>query len=810
MSVTQPGSTLRHPASFVRLAQMTATDAGRVAAMSCQFRRSGGLIAVLLPAIAIYFAAGSALAADAGAHGPSVAIFFWQIIALLLCGRLLGEAMQRIGQPAVLGQLIAGILLGPSVLGALWPQLQHSLFPASPEQKAMIDAVGQLGILLLLLVTGMETDLSVFRRSRRAAFSVSIAGIAVPFLCGALVGELLPATMLPDPSKRLVTTLFLGTALSISSVKIVAMVVREVGFLRRTVGQVIVSSAIIDDTIGWIIMSVTFGLALHGGVDLAGVGKSLMGVAGFLVVSFTIGRRLVFRLIRWANDKFVSELPVITTILLVTGLMALITDSIGVHTVLGAFVAGILIGQSPILTRHIEEQLRGLIVALFMPVFFGLAGLSTNLTVLANVDLLLLTIGLIAIASLGKFGGAFLGARLGGMSSREALALGCGMNARGSTEVIVASIGLSMGVLNQDLFTSIVAMAVVTTMSMPPLLRWTLARVPITSEEASRLKREELESKGFLPNIERLLVAVDASPSGQFASRLVGLIAGARRTPTTVLHFDYGSIESPHEGAREAERTQTVVNESAAAGDGMAADAKGGAAEITTRIEQPGEDIIAAEAKKGYGLLLIGREPASEDDVFHDQITRSAARFAGPFAIAIARGADRQDTPGTRFNILVPVTGTAVSRHGAEVAIALAQASRGTVTALHVDTGQKQPRSWKRQLGAALAPLSSGEAIIREIVRLGDPYGVSVRGAVRRARTPAEPILRQTEFEGHNLLVIGVSPRPDENLFFGQVAAELLEKAQCSVLFTASEPFVRPAERMGSSGDAEAGTQQAA
>ncbi len=211
---------------------------------------------VLLASVALCVVPGLVFAAGPGGHGPSVAIFLSQIIALLLCGRLLGEFMQRVGQPAVLGQLIAGIVLGPSVLGALWPEFQHARFPANPAQKAMIDAVAQLGILLLLLVTGMETDLSVFRRSRRAAFSVSIAGIAVPFACGVLVGELLPDSMLPDPEKRLITTLFLGTALSISSVKIVAMVVREVGFLRRTVGQIIVSAAIIDDTIGWIIMSV--------------------------------------------------------------------------------------------------------------------------------------------------------------------------------------------------------------------------------------------------------------------------------------------------------------------------------------------------------------------------------------------------------------------------------------------------------------------------------------------------------------------------------------------------------------------------
>src|SRR5260221_5812951 len=410
--------------------------------------------------------------------------------------------MQRIGQPAVMGQLIAGILLGPSVLGALWPDLQHALFPSSREQKSMIDAVSQLGILMVLLLTGMETDLSVVRKSRRAAFAVSLTGIAVPFACGFALGEMLPDTILPNPGQRLITSLFLGTALSISSVKIVAMAVREMNFMRRTVGQVIVASAIIDDTIGWTIMAITFGLALHGGVDLPSVAKTVLGTALFLVASFTVGRHIVFRLILWANDHLVSEMPVITTILVITGIMALITHAIGVHTVLGAFVAGILIGQSPILTRHIDAQLRGLIVALFMPVFFGLAGLSTNLDVLQDPSLLLVSLGLIVIASVGKFTGAFLGGAIGGLTWRESLALGCGMNARGSTEVIVASIGLSMGALSQSLFSMIVAMAVVTTMAMPPMLRWALARLPVRGEEQARLDREEFEARGFGPQID--------------------------------------------------------------------------------------------------------------------------------------------------------------------------------------------------------------------------------------------------------------------------------------------------------------------
>jgi len=465
-----------------------------------------------------------------------------------------------------------------------------------------------------------------------------------------------------------------------------------------------------------------------------------------------------------------------------------------VHTVLGAFIAGILVGQSPILTRHIDEQLRGLIVALFMPVFFGLAGLTTNLAVLANTDLLLLTFGLIVIASLGKFSGAFLGGRFGGMTWAQSLALGCGMNARGSTEVIIATIGLSMGVLNQELFTPIVAMAVVTTMSMPSMLRWALARLPISPEEAARLDREEFEAKGFVSGIERLLVAVDASPSGRFTSRLVGLLAGARRIATTVIHFDYETAGPLREGS-QAERTRAVVKQSAEEGDDASPEQPGGdPAEIATRVEKPSEDVIGTEAKKGYGLLFIGREPASEGDTFHQQITHSAVEFAGPFAIVIARGIDRQETLGTSLKILVPVTGTTASRHGAELAIALAQASQGSVTALHVASGERRARSWQRHVGAALAPASSADAIIREIVMLGDHYGVEVKGAVRSVRTPQEAILRQLEVGGHNLLVMGVSPRPGEELFFGEVPAELLERAECSVLFVASEAATSGAE----------------
>jgi Kef-type K+ transport system membrane component KefB/nucleotide-binding universal stress UspA family protein len=719
------------------------------------------------------------------AHGASVFVFLAQVVTLLVCGRFLGELMQRIGQPPVMGQLIAGILLGPSCLGALLPSLSHSLFPSSAEQKAMLDALSQLGILLLLLMTGMETDLSVFRDARRTAVSISLSGIIIPFVCGVFLGELLPDALLPDPSKRLITTLFLGTALSISSVKIVALVVRDLGFLRRTVGQMIIASAIIDDTIGWIIMSVIFGLALHGTVDFAVISRTVVGAAIFLLLSFTVGRRLVLRLIRWANDSFRSEMPVISVILAITLLMALLTDAIGLHLVLGAFVAGILIGQSPMLTRHVGEQLRGLIIALFMPIFFGVAGLTTDLAVLAKPNLLQLTLGLVLLASIGKFTGAFIGGRIGGLSYRQSLAVGCGMNARGSTEVIVASIGLSMGALNQSLYTAIVAMAVVTTTSMPPMLKWALRRLPMDPEEKARLEREEFEAQGFLTRIERILVVVDDSPSGKLASQLVGLLAGVRRIPTTVLDFD---ASTSREKAATESATETIKAGAQTADEAVSTRAD--EVDITTRSEKAAtlEEAIVAEAKKGYGLLAIGLEPASTGSSFDTRITRTALSFEGPFAITIAR--ERHGARGVqpaRLNILVPITGTSVSRDGAELAIALAQASQGSVTTLYVSNQARRSRSWRHQFGTVLVPENSAAAAIREIVELGEHYGVEVRGMVRRGHPTENAIIREIDSGGHNLVVMGVSPRPGDQLFFGDVAADVLERARCSILFVSGE-----------------------
>jgi len=204
---------------------------------------------------------------------------------------MLGEVMSRFGQPAIFGQLLAGVLLGPSVFGALLPQARHAIFPDTPALKNMIDAISQIGILLLLLLTGMETNLALVNRKRRAVVSTSLSGIAVPFVCGVLLAYALPADLIPSSGVRLVTALFLGTALSISSVKIVAMVLMEVGAIRRDLGQLILATAILDDTIAWVIIAIIAGIAAHGTIGVGSLGASLLGTALFLAASLTVGRR---------------------------------------------------------------------------------------------------------------------------------------------------------------------------------------------------------------------------------------------------------------------------------------------------------------------------------------------------------------------------------------------------------------------------------------------------------------------------------------------------------------------------------------
>jgi nucleotide-binding universal stress UspA family protein len=392
------------------------------------------------------------------------------------------------------------------------------------------------------------------------------------------------------------------------------------------------------------------------------------------------------------------------------------------------------------------------------------------------------------------------------------------MNARGSTEVIIATVGLSMGALSEDLFTMIVAMAVITTMTMPPTLRWALGRIPMRKDEKQRLEREELEARGFVPNLERLLIAVDDSPNGQFASRVAGILAGTHGMPTTVLHIpDPSKIEStmpedpqksgvpperqkkaevPKSDAKKSEKKTAKDEQNAEkAGDKVqqaAAETKSqqnseekvdAPVEVTTIVhEQPSPATIAAEAKKGYDAFIIGLEKTSgKGTEFDGGVANLAKGFSGPLVIAALRD-DLQKRPGGPLSILVPVNGTEFARRAAEVAITVARATKASVTVLYVAVRAGSRRNMRR----GLRDRRHEEAILKDIVAIADGYNMSIRTAVVAERTADAAIVAELDRGNHNLVVMGVGRRPGERLFFGDTAATLLEKSEQSLLFVAT------------------------
>src|SRR5262249_27000291 len=364
-----------------------------------------------------------------------------------------------------------------------------------------------------------------------------------------------------------------------------------------------------------------------------------------------------------------------------------------------------------------------------------------------------------------------------------------GMNARGSTEVIVASIGLSMGVLSQNLFTMIVAMAFLTTIAMPPTLRWALSRLPIEEDERKRLTREEADARGFLAGFERVLVVVDDSAKGQFAARIAGLIAGPRGTPVTILKADLA--DNSGEMSRELPLSKATAESSPAAEIVKAAATISPAGKESAKpidvVERhhglPWHEAVSAEARKGYDLLVIGVDPTvGPAGGFHDHISRLARGFPGSLAIISARGRHEIDPASVGPNILVAVTGSEVSRHGAEVALALGKAANTPVTALSVIAPES--RNARQRFGVRIREASE---VAKEIKGLAAAIEQPVKIARRTDISPEDAILREARLGNHDLILLGVSRRPGERLSFGELAAALLESSDRSLFFLAPQ-----------------------
>ena len=693
-------------------------------------------------------------------------VFFTQLFVLLVLARLLGRLARRVGQPAVIGEITAGVLLGPSVFGRVWSDGFDWFLPDDPVQGAMLLTVGWLGVVLLLLGTGFETDLALIRRMGGAVVIVASGSLIVPFAMGLGTGWIIPDQFVGEGTDRLVFALFLATALSISSLPVIAKILAELGMLRRNFAQLTLAAGMANDVVGWILLGVIAGLATSGEVSLSGVAFTLVAISVFLMASLTLGQRLVDHLLRRARQGGESITSVLSIVFIITVAAAAITQAIEVEAVLGAFVAGMVLGRSRFgqeaLVGHVEAIASGFLA----PIFFATAGLRVDLSALGDATVITWTVVVVAVASISKFVGSYAGARLARLTNREGLALGAGLNARGALEIIIATIGLSLGVLSTEAYTVVVVMAIATTVMAPAMLRAAVRGWHGNDEEQVRLAREESMSRNVVVRDTRLLLPTRGTPSSIAAAQL--------------LHFTWPS---------DAAATVLMAGE---ADDDVLAPVlnvlHGRRVEVMrTPGHDPGLDILD-EARLGYGVIGLGASSSRQHGgVVSPLIDRVLTEAEVPVVIVRRGQGLARELPGAFTRAIVPVTGSRSSRAAQEVAGSLSSQLGTEVVLMHVlvDRGSSAsaggvafwrhdvPRGQTAGVGSRL--LGQAEALA---VELGARAVVDeVQGT-----NPANEIVAMARDREADLIVLGASVRRiDDHPFLGHTVEAVLDQSDATV-----------------------------
>jgi Kef-type K+ transport system membrane component KefB len=401
-------------------------------------------------------------------------LFLVEVSVLFLAARVGGELAARLGIPLHVGELVIGMLVGPSLLGWVWPEAFAALFPKEAAQRSLLDVFSWTGIIFLVLLGGLEARLGVLRRSGRAVIGGWLGGFLLPFSAGFALGITFPAGLIPAQIERPVFALFLATAMSISAVPVIARILMDLDLYKTRMGMIILSTAIADDTVGWIVLAIVAGMA-SGGVEGGDVARTVLLTGVFVVVSFTVGKELIRRSMKFSRLNLRVAYAEVSMMLLLVLVFGAITQAIGVHLVLGSFVAAILIGRIRLLRLQSIEAVRHIGMGFFVPFFFSYTGVKVDLTTLGG-SAAVFTILALLVACLGKVIGGGLGARVGGLPRWEALAVGFGLNARGAMELVIAAIGLSIGVLSEPTYAMLVLIAVVTTVMAAPLLKFCVVR----------------------------------------------------------------------------------------------------------------------------------------------------------------------------------------------------------------------------------------------------------------------------------------------------------------------------------------------
>ena len=396
----------------------------------------------------------------------SLSILLLQVIAILLSAKVVGALLRKVGQPSVIGEMIAGILLGPSLLGILWPNAMTFLFP--PQSLDALGLLSQVGLVIFMFVVGMELDVKHLLGKGHAVLLVSHVSILVPFFLGTMFSVVIFTNAAPPNTNFTAFALFMSVAMSITAFPVLARILKEREMLKSNLGNTALACAAVGDVTAWCLLAMVIAIA-----KASGLGSALWMVS--MTIVFTslmlfVVKRPLERIAHRYREGTVWRNAIVTVVLIFTFASALCTEVIGIHALFGAFLAGVVMPARAELREFLTERVGVFATGFLLPLFFAFTGLRTQIGLLNDWTSWLMCACVVVVAIAGKLGGSMLAARWTGMNWRDSFSLGALMNTRGLIELIVLNIGYDLGILSPRMFSMMVCMALVTTCMATPLI----------------------------------------------------------------------------------------------------------------------------------------------------------------------------------------------------------------------------------------------------------------------------------------------------------------------------------------------------
>jgi Kef-type K+ transport system membrane component KefB/nucleotide-binding universal stress UspA family protein len=696
---------------------------------------------------------------------PHAALLLWaQLAVLLTASHALGALARRLHQPTIVGSLLAGVLLGPSVFGQLWPGGFGWLFTSGGAANTPVGTVAAVCLLLLLVVLGAETDLPLIRRLGKASVLVTTVSAVLPLAAGLALGYAAPHTVmgqLAGGGSRLAFAIVLGGVVSVSSLPVVATIMSELGLTRRNFGQLSIAAATVHDAYGFLLLALALALGA-GTAAVTALLEPLLGLAVLVAVLALTGQRVVDAALRRARRRGPNLSAALGIALVVTLGLAAATQAIGIDGALGAFLAGLLLGRSRFQQSEALRMIQRGSAAVFSPLYFATAGLQVDVTTIRSGPLLVALGVLVAVAMLSKYAGGVAGGRLAALSWRESSVLGIGLNGRGALQVILGSSALAAGIFTPTAYTLAILMSIAGSVAVPPVLRRTARGFHASEEERVRLAEEGRLRANVVVRGQRLLLPSRGSANSAAAAAVLDA-AWPASSEVTILTIGEGAADG--RGFDEVRRRL---------GDRPVRHIRG--------RNRDGPPAILDEVRLGYGAVGVGAGKSTGEGGQWPPVVERLLRES-PIPVVLARRGGGQQHGARRFRrVLVPTTGNAASEAAQEVAHNISERLGAPISLLHVVTRPAAaPRrdrdggdGWPQ--GAVPAAHHAATAVLDEAVTAATSRDAEAHPLLGQGESAAAEIEATAREIGADLVVLGASARQVAGRpFLGHTVEHVLE-----------------------------------